>query len=391
MAGSKPPAVQLDPARLASWRARRQHIEPPAAQGQLEQVATDLVGIQAQVPSSAALSLALRVRDGRVSDTPKAVAERRLVRAWGQRGTLHLWAADDYPLVVSALGQRESWRRPVWFRYFGVTEAEMEALIDAVGDILGDGRPRSRSELATEIGDRLGPRQAANLGGSWGTYLKPAAMRGLLCQAAGEGNAVTFTRPDVWLGRWRTVDPDEALVTVVRRYLGAYGPATKQEIARWWGNAVVTLKPALAALEGEIVDIEAGEVRGLFLRSELEQVNDERPNPEPRLLGAFDPLTVGIGRRNWFLPAAHTSRVSRTAGWISPIVLIDGRAAGVWSGAMTKGASYEITVDLFVRPSPALRRGVETAAERVAAAHGATSRVRYGPVFGSTATPEDDS
>jgi len=175
MARSTPAVTAVDPAKLAAWRARRQHIEPPAAKGQLEQVATDLVGIQAQVPSSAALSLAVRIRDGRVSDPPKAVAERRLVRAWGQRGTLHLWAADDFPLIVAALGQRETWRRPVWFRYFGVTEAEMEALIEAVGDILGDGRPRSRGELAAEIGDRLGPKQAENLGGSWGTYLKPAA------------------------------------------------------------------------------------------------------------------------------------------------------------------------------------------------------------------------
>ena len=389
MAGAKPAPVQVHPAKLAAWRARQQHITAQAPSGQLEQVATDLVGIQAQVPSSAALSLALRLRNGRIAGTTAAVADRRLVRSWGMRGTLHLWAADDYPLVVAALGQRETWRRPVWFRYFGVTEAEMEALIEAVGDILGDGRPRSRSELAAEIGERLGPKQAANLGGSWGTYLKPAALRGLLCQAAGEGNTVTFTRPDVWLGRWRTVDPSEALATVVRRYLGAYGPATKQEIARWWGNAVSTLKAPLAALAGELVEIEAGAARGLFLRSDVEKVADERPDNEPRLLGPFDPLTVGIGRRDWFIPPAHTTRVSRTAGWISPIVLIDGRVAGVWSGATAKSA-YEVTVDLFERPDAALKKRIETAAERVAVAHGTGLDLRYGPVFGSQAPAEDE-
>ena len=390
MGRANAPAVQIDPAKLAAWRARRQHIAPQAPRGHLEQVATDLVGIQAQVPSSAALSLALRVRNGRIGDTPAAVADRRLVRSWGMRGTLHLWAADDFPLIVAALGQRETWRRPVWFRYFGVTEAQMEALIEAVGDILGDGRPRSRSELAAEIGDRLGPKQAENLGGSWGTYLKPAALRGLLCQAAGEGNAVTFTRPDVWLGRWRTVDPDEALVTVVRRYLKAYGPATKQEIARWWGNAVITLKPALTSLADELVEIEAGDVRGLFLGSEFEHVNHQRPDLEPRLLGAFDPLTVGMGRRGWFLPADHTTRVSRTAGWISPIVLIDGRAAGVWAGTPA-GDRYKVIVDLFDRPTSATRSRVAAAAERVAAAHRATLDLEYGPVYATPPVPVEEA
>jgi winged helix DNA-binding protein len=390
MARSTPAVIDVDPAKLAAWRARRQHIAPPAQKGDLEEVATDLVGIQAQVPSSAALSLALRTRDGRIDDAPRAVADRRLVRSWGMRGTLHLWAADDFPLIVAALGQRETWRRPVWFRYFGVTEAEMEALIEAVGDILGDGRPRSRSELAARIGDRLGPQQAKNLGGSWGTYLKPAAMRGLLCHAAGEGSAVTFTRPDVWLGRWRKVDPDEALVTVVRRYLRAYGPASKQEIARWWGNAVSTLKPALTALADELVEIEAGDVRGLFLRGELEHVSDQRPDQEPRFLGAFDPLTIGIGRRDWFLPAAHTSRVSRTAGWISPIVVLNGRVAGVWTGRMSGGA-FELTIDLFERPAGDLKRRVAAAAGRVASAHGASLDLRYGPVYATPSVARDEA
>jgi hypothetical protein len=380
----------VDPAKLAAWRARRQFLSSLAPGGHVEQVATDLVGIQAQVMSSAALSIAIRVTDGRVDDVPAAVADRRLVRSWGMRGTLHLWAADDYPLVVAALGLRENWRRPVWLRYFGVTEAEMEALIGAVGEILGDGRPRSRSELAAEIADRLGPKQGANLAGSWGTYLKPAAMRGLLCQAAGDGNKVTFTRPDIWIGRWRDVDPQEALTTLVRRYLRAYGPASAKELSRWWGDNLGALKPALAALADDLVDIEAGDARGLFLRSELDAVGDERPDHAPVLLGAFDPLSVGMGRRDWFLPSEHTTRVSRTAGWISPVVLLDGAVAGVWSGARS-GDRYAITIDLFEPPAGELKRQLQAAGERIADANGAQLDLGFGPVFPAQAPPAEDA
>jgi hypothetical protein len=379
----KPAAIELDPRRVATLRLERQHLRARSAANSLEIVATDLIGVQAQVVSSAALSLALRVKGARFDDAAAAQSERRLVRAWGMRATLHLWAADDYPLVVAALGRRETWRRPVWFRYFGISEAEMEQLIETIGEVLGDGRPRTRAALADEIGERLGPKQRANLGGSWGTYLKPAAMRGLLCQAAGEGNTVTFTRPDVWIGRWHEVDPDEALATLLRRYLHAYGPSTIAEIGRWWGDRASTFKPILESFGNEIVEVEFGGSRGLLLREDVEAVRATRPDATPVLLGPFDPLTVGLGRRDWFIPAAHLTRVSRTAGWISPVLMIGGIVAGVWTGER-RGSRLRVTVDPFDEPSTPVRRGIERAAARVAAAHDAPLDFTFGPVYSTS-------
>jgi hypothetical protein len=371
-------AIPLDPSHVAAWRLTRQRIDPRAPAGDLEQVATDLIGVQAQVTSAAGLSFALRVANGNVGDAARAQAERRLIRSWGMRGTLHLWAADDYPLIAAALGRRETWRRPVWFRYFGVTEAEMEALIEAIGEILGDGRPRTRSELGAEIGERLGPKHVENLGSSWGTYLKPAAMRGLLSQAAGEGSSVTFTRPAVWLGRWRAVDPGEALEMLVRRYLAAYGPAAVAEITRWWGGSRTDIRKATVALGA--VEVEVAGERGLVLPADVDVINATQPIRGPRLLGSFDPLTVGSGVRAWFLPKAIEKRVSRTAGWISPIVLLDGVVVGVWTTAR-RGSRLLVTIDLFNETSAATRRGLEREAARVSTILDAELDLVYGPAF----------
>jgi hypothetical protein len=48
--------------------------------------------------------------------------------------------------------------------------------------------------------------------------------------------------------------------------------------------------------------------------------------------------------------AAHYKRVYRPAGWLTPVVLVDGRAAGVWSHRRA-GAALEIRVEPF-RPIP---------------------------------------
>ncbi len=182
------PAVVLDPAKVHAWRIERQLLGRSKGASAVD-VARTLVGVQAQVTSSAALAIALRSKPGRgktpaTDATTGALRDRGLVRSWAMRGTLHLFAAEDVPTIAAALGGKDNWRRPAWLRWFGVTEPEMDALIDAIGEILDDGRPRTRAELAEEIGERLGPKQGKLLLGSWGSALKVASDRHYLVQSA---------------------------------------------------------------------------------------------------------------------------------------------------------------------------------------------------------------
>jgi len=386
---SKPAAIALDPRRVAAWRLARQLIAPPSSTT-AEEVARRLIGVQAQVVSSAALAVAVRGTELTTTALPQALAERRLVRAWAMRGTLHAFDADDYPTIVGALRRRETWRRPVWFRYFEVTEAEMESIIEGVGAILDDGRPRTRRELADDLGRRLGRGLERQLASSWGTLLKPAADRGYLIHAAGEGNTVTFTRPDRWIGRWREVEPDEALPELLLRYLAAYGPASAVEVRRWWGGLKSTfMRTALGELGGHAVTIDLGGAHGLLLAEDVDAIAATAPLAGAvQLLGPFDPLIVGGGSRDALIPPAFYSRVSRTAGWISPVVLVDGVVAGVWDGTV-RGDDYAVTIDWFATTRPPARRVVRAAAERVATTLGLGLELTFGPVFASR-PPEPD-
>jgi hypothetical protein len=382
VAKPKPSAIKLEPGRVAAWRLGRQLITPPFAQTP-EAVARQLIGVQAQVVSSAALAVALRGRHLTTDSLPQALADRRLVRAL--RGTLHAFDADDYPVIVASLRRRETWRRPTWFRYFEVTEAEMESIIEGVGAVLDDGRPRTRKELAADLGKRLGRGLERQLSSSWGTLLKPAADRGYLIHAAGEGSTVTFTRPDRWIGRWRDVDPDDALTTVLRRYLATYGPASPDEVRRWWGGLKSTfIRIALGELGGSVVNVDVDGSTGLLLAEDVDAIGSTKPLDEQvHFLGAFDPFIVGAGAREALIPANRYKRVSRTAGWISPVVLIDGVVAGVWDMHRSGDGPIRTTVELFEAPTSRTRYHVLRAASRVAQVHGTSGVLAYGPVFGA--------
>jgi hypothetical protein len=62
-----------------------------------------------------------------------------------------------------------------------------------------------------------------------------------------------------------------------------------------------------------------------------------------RLLGGFDQYILGPGTNDeTLLPKEHRAAVSRTSGWISPIVVVDGRVVGVW-----EIVDHEIVVSPF--------------------------------------------
>jgi hypothetical protein len=386
-------AMRLPAANVHAWRIDRQLLGSDRAPAP-EYVATRLVGVQAQVTSSAALAIALRSRipskesPATTDGAAVALRERRLVRAWAMRGTLHLFAADDISTVAAALGSKESWRRPAWLRWFGVDELEMERLIDTIGEILDDGRPRTRAELAEEIGARLGPTAGKLLLGSWGSALKVASDRHYLVQSAGDEAGVRFVRASRWVANWRVEDQDGALASLIERFLAAYGPATVHEIRRWWGVANLNeVRPAIERLADRLTEVDVDGTRAWVRTADLDAIAATRARSgEVHLVGGFDPFIVGAGLRDQLLPAPHRKRISRTAGWISPVLLVDGRAAGVWDSRRS-GDRVTITVDAFGPISAGTRRAIGGAAERVAAALGATATVAFGPVFTEKGPP----
>jgi hypothetical protein len=258
----------------------------------------------------------------------------------------------------------------------------MDALIDGIGEALDDGRPRTRAELAEDIGARHGPRAAELLRGSWGSTLKVASDRHYLVQSADDDAGVRFTRASRWLGTWRDEDKDEALAMLVERYLAVYGPATLRELLRWWGVAETSvMKPILAALGDEVAEVDIAGTRAFVRSTDIDQMNATRPGKDDvQLVGGFDPYIVGAGLREQLIPAAHLKRVSRTAGWISPVVLVDGIVGGVWD-ATRSGTTLAVTVELFARPNAKQRRAIAGAAEPVARVQCLDATVAYGPVF----------
>jgi hypothetical protein len=264
-----------------------------------------------------------------------------------------------------------------WLRYVQLNEPEFVALVEAISEAL-DGQVLTREELIDRVARGRPEHIRAVMRSGWGMIFKPVARRGLLCFGPSRGQSVTFVRPQQWLDAWREVDPDEALLEVVRRYLRTYGPATKSDFARWWGQWSGVGKAAWIALAGELTPVSIEGRRADVLSADVQGIARHPPEESVQLLPPFDPYLMGHSSRDHIVEAANLSKVSRTAGWISAVVLVDGRVAGTWTHVAAR-ETLRITVEPFRRLSAKTVAEVRRRGESLAGALGlAKAEVRIG-------------
>jgi hypothetical protein len=154
---------------------------------------------------------------------------------------------------------------------------------------------------------------------------------------------------------------------IARRWLAAVGPATRDDLSRWWGY----ITPAragklLAGLGDELVEVDVEGTKQWLLASRAEEIQAAGPARVVRLVPAFDQYVVAIPRKGPGAPFDEKRRaqIYRQAGWLSPALLVDGRIEGVWRHER-KGRRLELEIEHFGKAPSWVREGAEAEAARL--------------------------
>ena len=320
--------------QVLAWRMRRQLLEPIGT-ASVPEVVRRLSGVQAQVASSAELAIRVRRQASRRGEVARALSEGRLIKTWANRGTLHLLTPEDGGAVLSLMASARTWELPSWQRYFGMTPKHWDAFRPAVREAL-DGKVLTRDELITAVVAQRGLSHIGDaLRSGWGTLLKPLAWQGDLVFGPNRGTRVTFVLPKAASSRWAGVlESDEAAPIVIVGYLGAYGPATIDNFRNWLSRGRLSAKQIRSwfkALGTRIAEIEVDGERRFILARDLDDLASSKPTTAVRLLPGFDQYVLGPGTEDvHIIPANRRTAVSKTAGWIAPIVVAGGSVKGTW-------------------------------------------------------------
>lgn len=359
------PVQELTWAQVLAWRAKSHFLQERVSADRLLEVAGALCGLHAQLLSSAEMSLWARLEDYELGQLGVLLWEKRtLVKTWAMRGTLHILPSSEWLSWQPSLHVLYRERMSRFIR----GEEEYEALMQGLAHALY-GRTLTREQLATEVSLRTRRPGLANLLlKSWGTMLKPAAFRGDLCFAPNLGRYVRFTHPSSWLKLHvgASLTPDESLRWVTRRYLRTYGPAVARDYGHWLGVGLRRAGKLIETLgqEVDLVDVEG--TRAWILSSDTRSVLDLKPTKFVRLLPAFDPWVVAEARVGIACAdTVHRKSIYRPQGWISPVLLINGRMEGIWHHEV-RGRQLYVWVDPFSQLPKWAHDGLGHEVERLA-------------------------
>ena len=333
---------------VAERRARlgtRHLLAPGAATDDLEALVRSVVALHATDPATVVLSALARMAHPDPSRVEAALYdERTLVRILGMRRTLFTMTRDLVPVVHASSSLRvaadERRKLEKLLVDAGVTKRpgpwlrKVEAAALAALEDLGEA---SAPELAAAV-PQLDLQLAMNVGKTYAGTIRLSSrvllllgVDGHVVRARPKGSWTGATHRWVPTARWlgapiEELDPDEARVELVRRWLARFGPGTVRDVQWWTGWTLGATRAALAELDTVEVDLD-GEP-GLVL------AEDEAPAPKARpwvaLLPGLDPTPMGWKARDWYL-GPHKARVFDTAGNVGPTVWVDGRIVGGWA------------------------------------------------------------
>jgi DNA glycosylase AlkZ-like len=283
-------------------------------------------GVQAQWPPSPYIGLWSRIEGFRAEQLVRAIARRHVLKATLMRTTLHLVSARDYLSYGGIYRERR----------IGELRRQLETTGDAP-DLDDDAerlaalaaeQPRSRTELLALL-DR--PKLTLEERRPWLVWYALAAQAGLVC---GPSSSVwrshtsggTFVPAHTWLGTNADGGVEGAAI-LVRRYLAAFGPATRPDMVQWTGLPLNVLDRGLERLELRRFRDELG--RELYDLPRAPIPSADTPAPV-RLVPRFDNLVLSLADRRRVITDEHRAIVI-VGGEVLPTILVDGFVAGTWS------------------------------------------------------------
>jgi Winged helix DNA-binding domain len=303
-------------------------------------------GIQAQYAPAMYVGLWSRLGGLERDAVTRALERRTVIQATMMRATIHLVSKGDYwPFTLGIRDERRRW----WERVHpNADPKEMRAAAKKLRRFLADG-PRRRQEIE----EHLGRHVALGIGAYVDLVRVPPSGTWEQRRADLWGLAEDWVGPE-------DASHEEGVDLLVRRYLAAFGPAAKTDIADWAGVPVAKITRSLERMTLRRFRDEAGKELVDLLRAPLP---DPTTPARPRFLPVWDATLLVHARRTQILPEEYRPLVFnvKTPHSVNTF-LVDGQVAGTW-----RYENGKVKIEPFAPlPRPA-RRELDEEAVRLAA------------------------
>ncbi len=318
---------------------------------------TALGAMQAQDYLGALWSIGLRMPDSTEALVEQALAERKIVRTWPMRGTLHFVAAPDVRWMLELLTPRIITASASRARNLELDAAVFLRCEKLFVRALTGGGQLARAAMM----DLLETNKISTAKQRGYHILWRLAQERVIVFGARADKSQTFALLEEWVARAKKLDRAAALAELAQRYFSSHGPALLSDFVGWAGLKVGDAREGIAGasqLRQEKIGSE-----NFWLAADAE-IPDAKKMSEAHLLPGFDEYLLGYKDRRAVLASKHAGKiVPGSNGMFLPTIIINGQVAGTWKRTLKK-KSVVITPSCFQPLKKTAKLAVEVAAAR---------------------------
>jgi Winged helix DNA-binding domain len=328
--------LNITSARLTNQRLSGTRFTKP------EEVVSWMGAVQAQDYPGAKWALALRARRTTDAAIESAFAAGTILRTHVMRPTWHFVAASDIRWMLALTAPRVCAAMAPYNRRLELDASVFRRSQRAIARALAGGVQLTRQEMKAVL-----ERAGVHVGNFQRLVhiVMQAEVDAVICSGAIRGKQFTYALFDERVPASRTLQRDEALAELARRYFTSHGPAQIQDFVWWSGLKVGDARAGLAMVERDLArHVIDGKTYWCCPSTRVASRAGAA-----YLLPLYDEYLIAYRDRSAALDSVRWKRVVSRDPFSAGIV-VGGRVVGGWKKRVAKDGIV-ITLMPFVRMS----------------------------------------
>ena len=189
-----------------------------------------------------------------------------------------------------------------------------------------------------------------------------AEQDGIVCNGPMRGKQLTYALIEERIPPAMAITRAEAMAKLAKKYFTSHGPATLHDFS-WWSG--LSLTEAKSAFEPVRTEFASEQIDG---KTYWFNENEELAKGKLKgtyFLPAYDEFLVSYKDRTASLHPSSTREIITSNGIFKPVVLVDGKVAGLWKRTIKK-EHVDIEIQYLDAGTKIPQRALHTAANRYA-------------------------
>ncbi|MGJ4747838.1 winged helix DNA-binding domain-containing protein [Leptospira sp. SA-E8] len=345
---------------IALTRLKHLHVSDPQYSSP-EKVVEALGAIQGQDYAASKWAIALRAPGLKEEDIESAFLDKKIIRSWPLRGTLHVVSAKDIYWLLDLLGPPTVSKYAAHYKKIELDPKTLKKCYSILSENLSNQNYLTRKEISSILEKSGIITNTTRLS----HILQRAGLEGLICFGPRRDKDFTYALIEEWIPKIKKVKKpkEEALYEIAKKYFDTRTPATLADFVWWSGLNVKDGKSGIESLGSKLTNFQKDD-QVYYIPKKMDIV--DKDSDTLFLLPAFDEFLLAYTDRKDCMDPPPKRLLTPADDLFRPTLVVNGWVSGIWQRELRK-EDVILKVNPYKPLNATLKKKLKKAAKEYAA------------------------